>query len=82
MKAILNGTPNSIKANLEKCSSTKDIWDKFHDLHSKGTLTITTSQENDGKKEGNSHTIKEAENKNDDIKAKEGLEEEERKQYF
>ncbi len=82
MKTILNGMSNSIKANLEKCSSAKGIWDKLHDLHSKGALTITTSQEDDGKQEGNSEPIKEAENKNDDIKGKEDLEEEERKEDF
>jgi len=49
----LNGLPNSIKAILEKCSSTKDMWDKLHDLHSKGALTMTSSQNDDGKKEGN-----------------------------
>jgi len=42
MKEILNGLPYSIKANLEKCSSAKGIWDKLHDLHSKGTLIMTT----------------------------------------
>ena len=35
IKAILNGLPNSVKANFEKCSSAKVIWDKLHDLHSK-----------------------------------------------
>jgi len=39
--------------NFEKCSSTKGIWDKLHDLHSKGALTMISSQENDGKQEGN-----------------------------
>lgn len=43
MKTILNGIPNSIKANLEKCLSAKVIWDKLHELHSKGALTMTTS---------------------------------------
>jgi len=51
VKAILNGLPNSIKNNLEKCSSAKGIWDKLHDLHSKGALTMTTSQEDDGNQE-------------------------------
>lgn len=79
MKANLNGLPDSIKANLEKCSSTEGIWDKLHDLHSKGALTMTTSQEDDGNQEGNPEPIKDAENKNDYIKAKEDLEEEESK---
>lgn len=35
MNAILNGLPDSIKANLEKCLSAKDIWDKLHELHLK-----------------------------------------------
>jgi len=51
MKAILNGLPNSVKANFEKCLSTKFIWDKLHDLHSKGALTMISSQEDDGKQE-------------------------------
>ena len=80
MKAILNGLPDSMKANLEKCSSTKGIWDKLHDLHSKGALTMTSSQEDDGNQEGNPKPIQEFENKNDDIKAKEDLEEEESKE--
>jgi len=82
MNTIFNWLPNSIKANLEKCSSAKDIWDKLHDLHSKGALTMTSSEEDDGKQEGNPEPIKEAENKNDDIKAKEDLEEEERYEGF
>ena len=45
VKAILNGLPNSVKNNLGKCSSAKDIWDKLHDLHSKGALTMTINQE-------------------------------------
>ena len=77
MKAILNGLPNSIKNNLGKCSSTKGIWDKLHDLHSKGALTMTISEEDDGNQEGNLEPITEAENENDDIKAKEDLEDEE-----
>lgn len=76
MKTILNGLPNFIKFNLEKCFSTKYIWDKLHDLDSKGALTMTTSQKNDGKKEGNPEPINEAENKDDYMKAKEDLEEE------
>ena len=56
--------------------------DKLHDLHSKGALTMTSSQEDDGKQEGNPKPIKEVENKNDDIKDKEDLEEEENKEGF
>lgn len=82
MKAILNGLPDSIKANLEKISSAKDIWDKLHDIHSKGALTMTISQEDDGKQEGNRELIKEAEDKSDDIKAKEHLEDVENEKYF
>ena len=74
MKAILNGLPDSIKNNLEKCLSAKGIWDKIHDLHSKGALTMTISQEDDGNQEGNPKPITEAENENDDIKAKDDLE--------
>ena len=49
MKAILNGLPNSVKANFEKCSSAKVIWDKLHDIHSKGGLRMISSQDDDGK---------------------------------
>ena len=52
-KAILNGLPDSIKNNLGKCSSTKGIWDKLHDLHSKGAFPMTISQEDDGNQEEN-----------------------------
>ena len=47
MKAILNGLPNSVKANFEKCSLAKVIWDKLHDLHSKGALTMISSPKDD-----------------------------------
>ena len=40
MKANLNGLPNSMKANFERYSSEKIIWDKLHNLHSKGALTM------------------------------------------
>ena len=64
MKEILNGLPDSIKNNLGKYSSAKGIWDKLHDLHSKGALTMTISQEDDGNQEGNPEPIIEAENEN------------------
>ena len=82
MKAILNALPDSIKNNLGKCSSVKGIWDKLHDLHSKGALTMICSQENDGKQEGNPEAIKEGEDKSDNIKAKEDLEDEENEEDF
>ena len=82
MKEILNGLPGSIKNNLGKCSSAKGIWDKLHDLHSKGELIITISQEDDGNQEGNIEPIIEAENENDDIKAKEDLENKENDFFF
>ena len=43
MKAILNGIYDSIKNNLGKYSSAKEIWDRLHDLHAKGALTMTIS---------------------------------------
>lgn len=76
IKAILNRLPDSIKNNLGKCSTTKGIWEKLHDLHSKGALTMTINQE------GNPKPITEAENENDDIKGKEDLEDEENEQNF
>lgn len=69
MKSILNGLPDSMKANFEKCLSTKGIWDKLHDLHSKGALTMISSQENNGKQEGNLEPMKAVEDKRDNIKA-------------
>ena len=48
IQAILNGLPDPIKNNLGKCSSTKGIWDKLHDLHSKGALTMNINQEDNG----------------------------------
>jgi len=71
MKAILNGLPDSMKANFE-----------LHDLHSKGALTMISSQGNDGKQEGNPKPIKEAEDKSDNIKAKEDPENEENEVDF
>lgn len=78
----MNGLPNSMKVNFEKCSSAKGISDEIHDLHSKGTLTMISSQENDGKQKGNPEPIKEGEDKSDNIKAKEDLEDEENEKYF
>jgi len=53
MNEILSGIPDPIKAKVRKCSSTSDMWDKLQDIHSKGTLTMTSINEDDGKKEGN-----------------------------
>ena len=44
-KTILNGLLDSVKKNLGKYTSAKDIWDRLHDLHAKGALTMTMSQE-------------------------------------
>lgn len=82
MKETLNGLPNSVKKNLRKYSLAKGIWDKLHDLHSKGALTMTISQEDDGNLERNLEPIIEAENKNDNIKAKADLEYEENEKDF
>ena len=82
MKSILNGLPDSIKNNLGKCLSAKGICKKLHDLHSKGALTMTISQEDDGNQEGNPEPIIEAENENDDIKAKADLEDEDNEKDF
>jgi len=82
MKAILNGLPNSVKANFEKCLSAKVIWDKLHDLHSKGVLTMFSSQEDDGKQERSPKSIKETEDKKYENEAKEELEDEENKEDF
>ena len=60
-KTILNGLPDSVKKNLGKHSSKKDISDKIHDLHSKGALTMTINQE------GDPEPIIKPENKNAEI---------------
>jgi len=34
---------------VEKCSSTKHMWEKIQDLYSKGVLTMTYAHEVNGK---------------------------------
>jgi len=75
-KTILNGLHDSVKKNLGKHSSAKDIWDKLHDLHSKGALTMTINQKGDPK------PIIEAKNENEDIKAEADLEDEKNEKDF
>jgi len=82
VKAILNELPDSVKNNLGKCSLAKGIWDKLHDLHSKGALTMNISQEHDGNLERNPEPIIEVEHENDDVKAKTDLEDEENEKDF
>lgn len=48
-KDILNGLPNPIKVKLEKCSSTKYIWENIQDLHSKGLLVKISDQQDSSK---------------------------------
>jgi len=60
-KTILDGLPDSVKKNLGKYSSAKDIWDRLHELHAKGALTMTMNQE------ANSEPIIEAENEKVDL---------------
>ena len=60
-KTILDGLPDSIKKNLGKYSSEKDIWDRLHDLHAKGALTMTIGQEE------SSESIMEVENEKVDL---------------
>ena len=61
VKLILDGLPDSVKRNLGKYTSAKDIWDRLHDLHAKGALTMTISEEE------NSEPIIEAENEKVDL---------------
>ena len=49
IKYILCGFPYPIKAKVDKCSSTKFMWDKLQDLHSKGVLIMTCNQEDNEK---------------------------------
>ena len=53
IKEILSGLPDPINTKVKKCSSTKYMWDKLQDIHSKGALTMTSSKEYDGRQEGN-----------------------------
>jgi hypothetical protein len=34
MDFIWEGLPNPIKEKVGKCSSTKELWDKLHDIYS------------------------------------------------
>jgi hypothetical protein len=44
MDAILDGLPDSVKVKVGQCSSTKEIWDKLHNLYYKESLLATQSQ--------------------------------------
>jgi len=41
MEFIWEGLPNLVRENVGKCSSTKELWDKLHDIYS---LAITYSE--------------------------------------
>jgi hypothetical protein len=41
MDFILEGLPDPVKDKVEKCSSTKNLWDKLHNLYSKRSHNIT-----------------------------------------
>jgi hypothetical protein len=41
MDSILEGLPDLVKDKVGQCSSTKELWDKLHNLYSKGFHSIT-----------------------------------------
>jgi hypothetical protein len=45
MDAILDGLSDLVKVKVGQCSSTKEIWDKLHNLYSKGSLLVITEPE-------------------------------------
>jgi hypothetical protein len=44
MDAILDGLSDSVKVKVGQCSSTKEIWDKIHNLYSKDLFLQSQSQ--------------------------------------
>lgn len=81
MSTILSSLSDPIKVKKEKCSSTKELWENLQNLHSKGLLPITSDLEDDGQEHKDNHEPKKAaENKIEDTKSKENLEDEENSQ--
>jgi hypothetical protein len=51
MDAILDGLPDSVKFKVGQCSSTKELWDKLHNLYFKESPLITEPKHVDQDKE-------------------------------
>jgi hypothetical protein len=51
MDTILYGLPNSIKVKVGHCSSTKELWDKLHNIYFKESPLIIEPKHVDQDKE-------------------------------
>jgi hypothetical protein len=45
MDFIWEGLPNPVRENVGKCSSTKEIWDKLHDIYSSPITDLKNAKE-------------------------------------
>jgi hypothetical protein len=45
MDSILDGLSYSVKVKVGQCSSSKEIWDKLHNLYSMGSLLVIIEPE-------------------------------------
>jgi hypothetical protein len=48
MDFILEGLPDSVKDKVGKCSSTKELWDKIHNIYSSPIIESDNSKEGVG----------------------------------
>jgi hypothetical protein len=51
MDFILEGLPNSVKDKVGKCSSTKELWDKIHNIYFKESHIIVEPEHDNHNKE-------------------------------
>jgi CO dehydrogenase/acetyl-CoA synthase beta subunit len=51
MDFIMEGLPDSVKDKVGKCSSTKEIWNKLHNIYSKGSHLIIEPEHTNQNKE-------------------------------
>jgi CO dehydrogenase/acetyl-CoA synthase beta subunit len=51
MDFILEGLPDSVKDKVGQCSSTKELWDKLHNLYFKESHSITEPEHANQNKE-------------------------------
>jgi hypothetical protein len=45
MDFIWEGLPNSVRENIGKCSSAKEIWDNLHDIYSSPITNLENAKE-------------------------------------
>jgi hypothetical protein len=50
MNFIWEGLPNPTRENVGKCSSTKEFWDKLHNLYSSPIIESENAKEDAGTK--------------------------------